>query len=69
MYAKGQGVPKDFVQAHMWFNLAASRFDASQKEFRETTAQMRDEIAVKMTTAQIAEAQKMAREWTPKPER
>ena len=24
MYAKGEGVPQDFVQAHMWFNIAAA---------------------------------------------
>jgi len=24
MYSKGQGVPKDSVSAHMWFNVAAS---------------------------------------------
>jgi hypothetical protein len=23
MYAKGEGVPKDYVQAYKWFNLAA----------------------------------------------
>jgi hypothetical protein len=28
----------------------------------------RDRIAAKMTPAQIAEAQKLAREWKPKPE-
>ena len=25
LYAKGQGVPQAYVQAHMWFNLAAVR--------------------------------------------
>ena len=25
IYASGQGVPQDYAQAHMWFNLAASR--------------------------------------------
>ena len=25
MYAKGQGVPQDYVRAHMWFNLAAAQ--------------------------------------------
>ncbi len=25
MYHNGQGVTQDYVQAHMWFNLAASR--------------------------------------------
>ncbi len=26
MYKNGQGVPQDHVQAHMWYNLAASRY-------------------------------------------
>jgi anti-sigma factor RsiW len=30
---------------------------------------LRDLIATKMTPAQIAEAQKLAREWAPKPEK
>lgn len=26
MYSNGQGVPQDYVQAHMWYNLAAFKF-------------------------------------------
>jgi uncharacterized protein len=59
MYTKGQGVPKDYVQAHMWFNLAASANNANAIKSRETTAK-------EMTPAQIAEAQKLVREWKPK---
>ena len=58
MYYEGQGVPQDYVQAHMWFNLAA----ASGKE---NAAENRDIAASNMTPAQIAEAQKLAREWKP----
>jgi hypothetical protein len=63
MYAQGQGVPRDYVQAHMWFNLAAS-----QGNFRRSV-KARDAIASLMTPAQIAEAQRLAREWKPKLER
>ena len=66
MYRDGQGVTQDYVQAHMWFNLAAARFDASEKEYRDKAAKNRDIVAAKMTPAQIAEAQKLAREWKPK---
>ena len=59
MCETGQGVPQDVVQAHLWFDLAAAQ-DASG------AASARDKIAEKMTPAQIAEAQKMAREWKPK---
>jgi TPR repeat protein len=66
MYAGGMGVPKDYVQAHMWLNLAAARFPASETKKRDIAVENRDDVATKMTPAQIAEAQKLAREWQPK---
>jgi hypothetical protein len=45
----------------MWLNLAAST--ATNAETRDDAAKKRDEVATKMTPAQIAEAQRMAREW------
>ena len=66
MYFGGRGVQQDYVRAHMWYNLAASRFSVSEKEARETAVKNRDRIAAMMTAAQIAEAQKLAREWKPK---
>jgi len=68
MYALGKGVPQDYVLAHMWFNLAISRFTASEQEEREKTGKLRDITASTMTPDQIAEAQKLAREWKPKKE-
>ncbi|MFQ5564708.1 MAG: sel1 repeat family protein, partial [Parvularculaceae bacterium] len=59
----GRGVPQDFVEAHKWFNLAASR---ASGDIRETAAKNRDIMAAKMTPEQIAEAQKQAREWVRK---
>jgi hypothetical protein len=63
MYAKGQGVAQDYVQAHKWMNLAAANFSASESERREGAVTSRDRLAAKMTPAQIAEAQKLARQW------
>ena len=63
MYHKGQGVPQDYVQAHMWLNLAAALGD---RLVRTEAAQNRDKVAGLMTREQIAEAQKLAREWKPK---
>ena len=59
MYASGQGVPQDYVEAHKWWNLAAAQGDAD-------AVKNRDKVARLMTPAQIAEAQKLAREWRPK---
>ena len=59
LYSTGRGVPKDFVQAHFWFSVSAARgSDASRKS--------RERVAKKMTPAQIAEAQRLARELTEK---
>jgi TPR repeat protein len=66
MYAAGSGVPQDYVQAHKWYNLAVSRYPASETELRDAAAKNRDSIARNMTPEQIAEAQKLAREWKPK---
>jgi TPR repeat protein len=59
MYNDGTGIPQDYVQAHKWFNLSATKGDAH-------AVKARDIVAAKMTPAQIAEAQKLAREWKPK---
>jgi TPR repeat protein len=69
MYDNGQGVPQDYVQAHLWLDLAASQFSASEKEKRDHAIKYRNLVSSKMTPAQIGEAQKLAREWKPKPER
>src|SRR5436190_11301845 len=62
MYRDGEGVAPDYVQAHKWFNLASA---ASSEKYRYVIAEYRDDLAKKMTPTQIAEAQKLAREWTP----
>ena len=59
MYDNGNGVAQDYVQAHMWYNLAA-------EQGVKLAIENRDSAAEEMTPAQIAEAQKLAREWKPK---
>ncbi|MFQ6018756.1 MAG: hypothetical protein ACE5KF_11260 [Kiloniellaceae bacterium] len=66
MYADGRGVLQDYVGAHMWYNLAASRLAPGLN--RDMAVRNRDALATVMTPAQIAEAQRLAREWKPKPE-
>lgn len=68
MCANGEGVPQDDVQAHMWLELAAANFPATETENRDKAIQSRDLIAAAMTRVQIAEAQRLAGEWTKKPE-
>jgi TPR repeat protein len=58
MYLKGQGIPKDYIQAHKWFNLAAA-------DGNKDAAGLRDYLASSMTPAQIETAQQLAAEWKP----
>jgi uncharacterized protein len=64
MYEAGRGVPQDYVQAHMWWNLTAAGSLASDVKTRISALDNRDTTAAKMTPDQIAEAQRLAREWT-----
>ncbi|GEP56173.1 hypothetical protein RSO01_33390 [Reyranella soli] len=59
LYFRGQGVPQDYVLAHKWLNLAASAAEPDAVGWR-------DQIASMMTSQQIAEAQRLARDWKPK---
>jgi hypothetical protein len=64
MYKFGVGVPQDYVIAHMWFNLAAAG-ETKVLGIALSAARERDELSSKMSPAQVAEAQKLAREWKP----
>lgn len=63
IYANGDGVPQSLVEAHKWSDLAAS--NSLDKNIHDKNIKNRDSLAVNMTPAQIAEAQKLAREWKP----
>jgi hypothetical protein len=61
-YSRGQGVGHDFVKGYFWLNLASAQGDAIAKESKEI-------IIRAMTRKQIAEAQKLSREWMEKREK
>ena len=56
VYATGRDVAADLVVAHKWFNLAAARGNSS-------ALARRIELSQEMSAEQVAEAQKLAREW------
>jgi TPR repeat protein len=56
MYSVGRDVPIDLVSAHKWFNLAAAKGNAE-------AVRLRREIANQMSDAEIAAAQRAARDW------
>jgi len=63
MYEHGEGTPQDFVQAHKWFNLSASA--KTDLNDRERSVKNRNRIEGRMSPSQVAEAQRLAREWKP----
>ncbi len=56
IYSTGEGPTMDFVEAHKWFNLAAFRGCDAAKTYRA-------ELADEMSSDDIADAQRAAREW------
>jgi uncharacterized protein len=56
VYSNGMGVATDYVAAHKWFNLAASRGHREAKVCRQ-------EMADLLNPRQVIEAQRAAREW------
>lgn len=59
IYSTGRDVNVDLVEAHKWFNLAAIRGNEEAKSYRA-------ELAREMSKADVAAAQKRAREWMKK---
>lgn len=55
---KGLSVSQNNILAHMWLNLASLQGD-------EDARSSRDIVAQSMTPAQIAEAERLEREWAP----
>jgi len=56
MYCTGRDVTLDLIEAHKWFNLAAIRGNEEAKHYRL-------ELSREMSKADVALAQKRAREW------
>jgi uncharacterized protein len=56
MYSVGRDAPIDLVSAHKWFNLAAVKGNTE-------AIRLRREVADQMSDAEIAVAQRAARDW------
>ncbi|WP_426440110.1 tetratricopeptide repeat protein [Bradyrhizobium genosp. P] len=56
VHTNGTGVPQDNVLAYMWFSLSAAQGD-------KDAIVSRNGLAQRMTSAQIAKAAKLARDW------
>jgi hypothetical protein len=76
MYAAGRGTAQDYVRALMWFTLAVTFGDTKPPAPlgiklvdtpKYTAPEQRDRLMALMTSAQIAEADRLAQEWRPHP--
>ncbi|MGA9091677.1 MAG: tetratricopeptide repeat protein [Bradyrhizobium sp.] len=76
MYASGRGTAQDYVRALMWFTLAIAFGDTKPPgplgiklvdTSKYTAPEQRDRLMALMTSAQIAEAERLASEWRPHP--
>ena len=63
-YARGEGVEQDLVKAHFYFNLAAARLNDPRG--RAAAAKNRDHVAAEISSRELEQAQKLAREWRPR---
>jgi TPR repeat protein len=57
LHNKGQGVPHDLVWAYVWLNRSAAHAAGEERDFK---VRIRDAIASKMTTVEIAMAQDLS---------
>ena len=55
-WASGRSGVVNLIAAHKWFNLAA-------REGMSEAVRMRRELSLEMSTSEIADAQRAAREW------
>lgn len=58
-YAGGYGIEKDNIQAYKWFSIAAMNGDEDSQKYKQR-------LEEEMTPIQVAESQKLAREWVEK---
>ena len=56
MYSRGEGVPEDDIQAYAWISLASAQGMENAKNAKEM-------LTGEMTSAEIAEAQKLSRKY------
>jgi len=61
-YPNDQNVAQNYVEAYKWFSIVAATSPAT--EMRTEATKNLEFVSTKMTPAQIAEAQRLASEWT-----
>lgn len=63
LFELGKGVPQDVVQAYKWYALATVDDGEYEQELFDRASRSRDELARKITPAQVEEGEREARQW------
>ena len=63
MYTKGRGPSPDLVEAYKWLSLSVEGLQGTE---RAEAVGYRDQLAKRLTPVQIAQAERLARNWRPK---
>lgn len=63
VYDRGRGVHRNLVSAYKWLDLSAARASIAERDFK---VRIRDAVASKMTSDEIALAQRLALHWRPR---
>lgn len=66
LFEDGNGVPQDYVLAYIWYNLAIKYLPPAATDLRKQVANFRNRLTTKMTPEQIADGQRLVREWKPR---
>lgn len=68
MYGFGEGIPpRDDVQAYKWLTLAIERYTAKNQDRLDQAVKDLATLANRMSPAQIANAERLVRQWKPTP--
>lgn len=65
MYALGQGTKPDQVEGYVWLDLAVTRQIGLPRDMLDSFRSARDRIATRMTSREVADAQRRAAAWVP----
>jgi len=66
MYGFGEGIPpRNDVEAYKWLTLAIARYTARNQDRRDQAIKDKAALAKRMTKAQVADAERLAKAWKP----
>ena len=65
MYRMGEGVPQDNGEAFFWLSLATASSPREDANLAATASFVRDDVAARLTAAQLEEARQRIRDWKP----